>query len=193
MLNNEEKFFDIYVCRSLENVIFLDFFWNFRVLWEILKKSWLERYIQFSFTCLCKYLNQRVRRIGDSNGKSFLGVSKTKKKKKTHGEIEFHNSIQDRVFITIYQLKKNAWKNAFLNTHGCFQTRVEFIAFACNAKSIAISILFFSFSFSSVLLDGLAKVIFKYLFKCYFKPVWPGSNIMIYPVCFQPMSFRNKQ
>ena len=30
MLNNEEKFFDIYVCRSLENVIFLDFFLKFQ-------------------------------------------------------------------------------------------------------------------------------------------------------------------
>ena len=44
--------------------------------------------------CVCKYLNQNVRRIGEQNGKSFMGVSKTKKKKK-HEEIEFHNSIQD--------------------------------------------------------------------------------------------------
>ena len=32
--------------------------------------------------CACKYLNQRVRRIGEKNGKSFKVVSKTKKKKK---------------------------------------------------------------------------------------------------------------
>ena len=38
--------------------------------------------------CVCKYLNQRVRRIGEKNGKSFKGVSKTKKKK-TNEEIEF--------------------------------------------------------------------------------------------------------
>ena len=31
---------------------------------------------------VCKYLNQRVRRIGKQNEKSFKGVSKTKKKKK---------------------------------------------------------------------------------------------------------------
>ena len=39
---------------------------------------------------VCKYLNQRVRRIGEYNGKSFSGISKTKKKKK---QTEFHNSI----------------------------------------------------------------------------------------------------
>ena len=50
-----------------------------------------------------KYLNQRVRRIGVSNGKSFEGVSKTKKKK-THEETEFHNSIQDWDFTTVYRL-----------------------------------------------------------------------------------------
>ena len=43
--------------------------------------------------CVCKYLNQRVRIIGEQNGKPFNGVSK--KKKKPHEEIEFHNSIQD--------------------------------------------------------------------------------------------------
>ena len=31
---------------------------------------------------VCKYLNQRVRRIGEWNGKSFKGFSKTKKEKK---------------------------------------------------------------------------------------------------------------
>ena len=30
-----------------------------------------------------KYLNQRVKRIGKQNGKSFMGVSKTRKKKNT--------------------------------------------------------------------------------------------------------------
>ena len=47
----------------------------------VLKKSWLESYKQLSFVCICKYLNQKVRRIGKWNGKSFKGVSKTKKKK----------------------------------------------------------------------------------------------------------------
>ena len=46
---------------------------------------------------VCKYLNQRARRINEQNEKSFTGVSKTKKekKKKTNEEIEIHNSIQD--------------------------------------------------------------------------------------------------
>ena len=36
---------------------------------------------------VCKYLNQRVWRIGEQNGKSFKGVSK--KKEKIHEVIEF--------------------------------------------------------------------------------------------------------
>ena len=45
--------------------------------------------------CVCKYLNQKERRIGEKNGKSFKGVSKAKKKIKAPEEIEFYNSIQD--------------------------------------------------------------------------------------------------
>ena len=41
-----------------------------------------------------KYLNQRVRKIGEYNGKSFKNVSKTKKKK-ANEEMEFHNSTHD--------------------------------------------------------------------------------------------------
>ena len=44
--------------------IFLDFYWNFRVSWRVLKRNWLERYIQLCFMCVCKYLNQGVRGIG---------------------------------------------------------------------------------------------------------------------------------
>ena len=36
---------------------------------------------------VCKYLNQRVRRIGEQNGKCFKGVLKTNKQKKTCTEI----------------------------------------------------------------------------------------------------------
>ena len=32
--------------------------------------------------CIYKYLNQRIRRIGQKNEKSFRGISKMKKKKK---------------------------------------------------------------------------------------------------------------
>ena len=51
--------------------------------------------MQVSFTRVCKYLNQKVRRIDEYNGKSFKAVSETKKEKKTHEETEFHNPIQD--------------------------------------------------------------------------------------------------
>ena len=43
---------------------------------------------------LCKYLNQRVNRIGKLNEK-LLRVFQKQKRKKSHEEIEFHNSIQD--------------------------------------------------------------------------------------------------
>ena len=41
------------------------------------------------------YINHRVRIIGEQNGKSFIGVTKTKKKKETHEEMDFHNLIQE--------------------------------------------------------------------------------------------------
>ena len=50
-----------------------------------------------------------------------------------------------------------------------------------------------SLSLSSVLLDGLGKVIFKYLSNCCLERVWPGSELIIYVVCFQLMSFRNRR
>ena len=65
IVGTEGKIFEIWVCRSLENAFFLDFSWKFRVSRVVLKKSWLERYIHFSFMCVCKYLNQRVRRIDE--------------------------------------------------------------------------------------------------------------------------------
>ena len=51
------------LCRSLENAFFSDFPWNLRV-YGVLKKIWLERCLQLSFMRVCKYLNQRVWRIG---------------------------------------------------------------------------------------------------------------------------------
>ena len=53
-----------------------NFSWNVKVLWAVSKKNWLERCIQLSFICVCKYLNQNIRRIGTQNGKSI--------KKNTH-------------------------------------------------------------------------------------------------------------
>ena len=43
----------------------------------------------------CQYLNQRV----------------SKKNKRIK---QFHKSIQDRVFTTVYRLQKSAWRNAWL-------------------------------------------------------------------------------
>ena len=65
--------------------------WNFRVLWGVLKSS-QERYIQFASMRVCRYLSQ--------SGKSFKGFSQ----KDIHEEIEFHNSVQDLVFTTVYRL-----------------------------------------------------------------------------------------
>ena len=49
---------------------------------------------------VCKYLNhQRIRRI-EWNGKSLKGSSKKNTKIE---ETEFHNSIQDWVFTTVYR------------------------------------------------------------------------------------------
>ena len=52
-------------------------------------------------TCLyvCD-ISRRLGRIGEQSGKFFKGFSK----KSTHEEIEFHNSIQDWVFTTVYRL-----------------------------------------------------------------------------------------
>ena len=67
----------------LENSFMLDFSGNFKVY----------AYIQVSFMRVSKYLNQRVRSI--ANGKENLSrvFQKEKRKKTTHEEIEFHNSI----------------------------------------------------------------------------------------------------
>ena len=39
--------------------------------------------------CVCKNLNQSIKRIGERNGKSFKGVSKTKKEKKHLKRLSF--------------------------------------------------------------------------------------------------------
>ena len=61
-----------FVCNS-SNV-----FGNFIVLWGVLKKSWQERYIQLAFMRVCRYLRQRVRKIGEYSGRSFKGFSEKK-------------------------------------------------------------------------------------------------------------------
>ena len=89
----------------------------------------------------------------------------------------------------------------------------SFIAFAnavckslCNCHSIFLHLrktqealqlpfqFFFSFYFSSLFLDRLPKVIFKFFSDCCFKRMWPRSKYLIrYAVSFQAMSFKEKQ
>ena len=45
--------------------------------------------------CVCKYLNQNVRRIGDRMENLSWVFRNQKGKKKTHEEVEFRNSIQN--------------------------------------------------------------------------------------------------
>ena len=49
-----------------------------------------------SIMCVCKYLKQRVKKIGEQNGKSFKGFTKTKKKK-TH--------IKKLSFVTPFKIE----------------------------------------------------------------------------------------
>ena len=48
-------------------------------------------------------MKERVKRIGEENRKPF---KRLKKKKKKNEKIEFHSSIQDWVFTTVYRLRK---------------------------------------------------------------------------------------
>ena len=81
------------------NPFFLAFSWNFIVLWGVLRKSWLERYIQLSF------MNGMVNLSGM--------FQKQKKKKKTlKFKIEFlllftscRNLLGRNVFISIWSEK----------------------------------------------------------------------------------------
>ena len=57
------------------------FFWNVSVSSAVLKKSWLERYMLLFFMRTWKFLNQRVIKEVEWNGKSFK-TKKTKTKKK---------------------------------------------------------------------------------------------------------------
>ena len=38
MVDTEGKNFEIQVCRLLENAFYVDFSWNFRVLWGVFEK-----------------------------------------------------------------------------------------------------------------------------------------------------------
>ena len=59
--------------------------------------------------------------------------------------------------------------------------------FACNVKSFAIAIIFFSSFFSAAFLGKLAKVNFKFFSNYCFKRVWPGSGYWYDMLCaFKP-------
>ena len=68
--------------------------------------------------------------------------------------------------------------------------------FSTQSSLSRLPVSWFFFSFFSVFLDELAKVIFKFKFfsDCYFKRVWPGSKLLIWhAVWLQKRSFKNKQ
>ena len=53
---------------------------------------------------------------------------------------------------------------------------------------------FLLFVYFIIFLEGLAKVIFKFFSNCCIQHVWPGLELLKwYAVCFQAMSFRDKQ
>ena len=55
---------------------------------------------------VCKYLNQRVRRIGEQNGKSFKGVSKTKKKKQHIKRLSFITQFKIEFLLPFTSCRK---------------------------------------------------------------------------------------
>ena len=56
--------------------------------------------------CVCKYINQRGRRIGEQNGTPSKGVSKTKTKKKTNDVIEFHTQFKIEFLVPFTGCRK---------------------------------------------------------------------------------------
>ena len=66
----------------------------------------------------------------------------------------------------------------------------KLLRLSVTPKALQLSFYFF-FSFSSVLLDGLTKVICVFFFYFSFRIMWPISDLLTsYAVCFQAMYFR---
>ena len=84
------------------------FSWIFLVIleWGVLNKTWLQRCIKFPFMCVCKYLNQRPRRTGEKNGKSFKVFSKTKKKKQHLESLSFITQFKIEFLLTFTGCRK---------------------------------------------------------------------------------------
>ena len=63
--------------------------------------------------CIYKYLNQRIRRIGQKNEKSFRGVSKMKKeKKKRMKRLSFMTQFKIEFLLLFTGCRKILGKNA---------------------------------------------------------------------------------
>ena len=56
--------------------------------------------------CVCKYLNQRVSKIDQKNGKSFKGVSKTKKKKRHLKRLSFITQFKIKFLLPFTSSRK---------------------------------------------------------------------------------------
>ena len=56
--------------------------------------------------CVCKNLNQSLKRIGERNGKSFKGVSKTKKEKKHLKRLSFITQFNIEFFLPFTGCRK---------------------------------------------------------------------------------------
>ena len=70
---------------------------------------------------------------------NYSTVFQKQKRTKTHEEIEFHNSIQDLYFTTVYRLQKSVWKNA--RQESCFGI---FFAHYCASLGFFIFLYFLS-------------------------------------------------
>ena len=81
---------------------------------------------------VCKYLNQRVRRIRKYNGKSFKGVSKRKKKNHTHVKKVWHISF----WHLLVNLKNNYLLKKLLKwvDKKCKNFNIYNVAFSKNNK-----------------------------------------------------------
>ena len=138
MVDNQQEIFEIYMCRSLENAFFLNFSWSFRILWGILKKSWQKGYIQLSFMCVCKYLNQRVRIVGEIENLSRVFQKQKRKKKHMKGlSLRTQFKIEFLLLFTGCRkvLGKMAASNGVLVLSGCiFKKRIREIPWLNNEK-----------------------------------------------------------
>ena len=105
MVDTERKYLKF---RSANRWKIFCFFFIFVGILEFYGEFWRKVYRRDTYNFLlcvrvCKYLNQRAKRIGEKNGKSFKSVSKTKKKQFYMTRLSFI-WIQDWVFTTVYRL-----------------------------------------------------------------------------------------